>query len=355
LISKENMSFNQINGLNLSYLQEYPLKSLEKLLIKTTQNHDECLWNKIFDFEIDLSCLNGLDSDVNKALTNLCNPQLVFSLMLHNLGRAVFCCNTVYYKFKHILKKSLKESCDDCALDQDCNYKRRIHKLETKLNIEDLIAPSELLSKDLKNEAITWNQYLIELEVHDNVMTKMKEKCNDHDLTKSSSSLLHDLLAFLLFENYCCKSFNGKSSRESLYTVERQVVWHFPLDIKVNLKQTKELYGHRNDIVLCKSKSKNNNNDYKFNYKKFKSNLNICHNLKLFLAYTEEMKSNEEIKESMGSLKKGSSMQAIYELILSMFGIEVQKNPAAIIYNMMVLDLMSGKYVFHFQIYFNWD
>lgn len=41
-------------------------------------------------------------------------------------------------------------------------------------------------------------------------------------------------------------------------------------------------------------------------------------------------------------LRKHPGRQIIAELVFQMFGVEIQKNPAALIYNMMVLDLIDG-------------
>ena len=54
-------------------------------------------------------------------------------------------------------------------------------------------------------------------------------------------------------------------------------------------------------------------------------------------------------------LKKHPGRQLIGEVAFIMFGVEVQKNPAALLYNMMILDLIDGDKVSQREVFYSND
>ena len=101
--------------------------SLSTYLMRTSEDLKKNLWEKIFCFQLETSCLEGEDLDINKPLTELKNPHLVFSLLIHCLGRSIICSETVHHKFKQILKKKLLSSCDKIT-PKDSDYIKKIQR-----------------------------------------------------------------------------------------------------------------------------------------------------------------------------------------------------------------------------------
>lgn len=114
-----NTKIDELFSMKESFLSSY--------LIRTTENLNKNLWEKKFKFKVEATCLEGVDFDINKPLTELKNPQLVFSLMVHCLGRSLLCSETVHNKFKNILKTNLKTSCDK-VIPNDSEYSKKIQR-----------------------------------------------------------------------------------------------------------------------------------------------------------------------------------------------------------------------------------
>ena len=94
--------------------------SLSNFLKKTTLNDN---WLENQNLNIKFDCFKGEDSDLDKSLLELKNPDLVFSLMLHLLGRGLFCSKTVHRRFKHILKENLFKTSDNTIPESEFSKK----------------------------------------------------------------------------------------------------------------------------------------------------------------------------------------------------------------------------------------
>ena len=196
------------------------------------------------------------------------------------------------------------------------------------------MAPYNHLSQNFKewnNESITWDEYCKELSLRESIMSNLTDVCNTHILIESDN-FLNDLFANLLFDNYCWKNLkSAKNFKDYFFNKSRSSIWHFPFKISVNCVQSRELVHHRTDNIIHKSGSK----DTIFSYKKINKNIAISN---------EVIKAiiKNESKDLDSHLKNNSNKQILYEIILSLFGLEVQINPASIISNMMMIDLLKG-------------
>lgn len=156
----------------------YSQKDLKELLKRTCGDVKNELWKHIIKFDIDLSPLQGQEFDMETPVESLQNKRLVFSLMLHFLGRSIFCSKPVHEKFKLLLKKRLKDSCNE--LDPS-DYKDAIDKLsaaKSNHSTDEIIAPYNQLANDFQkwsNEKITWDQYVAEVSFREQIMTKLRE------------------------------------------------------------------------------------------------------------------------------------------------------------------------------------
>lgn len=195
------------------------------------------------------------------------------------------------------------------------------------------MAPYNQLSKNFenyKNESITWDQYLIELELREKIMNSLRSSCNIHKVT-DSTNFLTNLYAYLHFDNYCWKSLkSNKNPKEHFFTTDRTIIWEFPNNTNVKIEQKRVMYEQRKDVIINSTKQK----DALFGYKWIHKNAKMIDGAKVILK-----NSNEDLNTHM---KQNPNKQMLYEIVFSMFGLEPMKNPAAIIYNMMMIDLIDG-------------
>jgi hypothetical protein len=273
---------------------------------------------------------------MNTPLESLKNPRLVYSLIMHFLGRGIFCSKLVHERFKLLLKKRIKDSCNE--LDSMQFYKEKLNKLNAKKqhNIDEVIVPYTLVANDFQkwtNEPISWPDYLNELSVREVIMNKLREKCSKFDISDSTDFFV-DLMANLQLDNYCNKSLrNSRGKRELSYVSERTTYWTFPLKIEIKCEQKKHIPSSRSDSVYRKLKHKY----IKLDYNDLEDELDPYVHGGHFRAIL-----GNDVDELDFYFKKHLGRQIISELAFQMFGVEVQKNPAALIYNMMTLDLIDG-------------
>ncbi len=301
---------------------------LSQYLARTTEGFENFNQEKI-KWNLNITPLQGTDSDIEKALTELQNPELVFSLMLHCLGRGLLYSNKIFTKFKRQLKSNLQKSCEK-VIPKDTEYVKKICRLETAFGIEELITPYNELYLDYetyRNETISWDEYVHELELRQTVMDNLRENCNRYTLN-DTQHFLPDLYSNLHFDNFCWKSLRTTILKETIFKNERTIRWQFPFNVSIKIQQIRESNQNRTDFVVHQKMTK----EMPFKYKHIMKEANIIESLKSVLI---ELNSDD--------LKNSSSKQIIYETVLTIFGIEVIKNPAALIYNMMMIDLIEGK------------
>ncbi len=122
--------------------------------------------------------------------------------------------------------------------------------------VEEIIAPYLQVSSDYQKwseEEITWDQYATEVLFRENVMSKLRDKYNRHEILETNE-FFTDFLANLHFENYCFKSLKNVQTKETLFTCERSVIWQFPLGLEIKVEQKKEILGFRKDSVYTKTR-----------------------------------------------------------------------------------------------------
>ena len=211
-----------------------------------------------------------------------------------------------------------------------------LSRLETAFGIDEIIAPYNQLSKDFEvwnNERVTWDQYVTELEIREVVMNNLRECSNIHE--NFGPNFLINLLGNLHFDNYCWKSLKStKNFSEHFFKYDRCMSFVFPHDTTVKCRQRRELQQYRTDLILHQNIAKKK--ESVFDYKRISKNLTI--DGEIYKAVISDITD-----DSKGIIKNNPNKQVIYEIMFSIFGIEVQKNPAALIYNMMMIDLLSGK------------
>lgn len=113
----------------LDYAFNFAEHSLSDLLKKTTLSNN---WSESLNVNVKFDCLKGVDDDVERDLLELKNPKLVFSLMLHYLGRGLYCSSRVHEMFKRILKDNLIKSCQD-LMPVTSEYSKKIFRF--RINI----------------------------------------------------------------------------------------------------------------------------------------------------------------------------------------------------------------------------
>lgn len=201
------------------------------------------------------------------------------------------------------------------------------------------MAPYNHLSKNFhewNNESLTWAEYCKELSLRESVMSNLTDVCNTRSLI-NSDDFLNDLFANLLFDNYCWKNLkSAKNLKDYFFSETRTSIWHFPLNISIKCIQKREFTQHRTDNIVHKKEDL-------FSYKKINKNMIISHDV------IKSIIKNDS-KELDIHLKNNNNKQILYEIILSIFGLEVQKNPASIMYNMMMIDLIKGIIKFHISL-----
>lgn len=204
--------------------------------------------------------------------------------------------------------------------------------MKTRDNFEELIQPYDELSKDQSdwsNESITWDQYIYEIQIRQEFYKKLRDSCNEHILVESDE-FFTNYFACLHFDTYCWKNLKKSIDYEQgFYNSERTITYEFPNKMRVRCLQKRELQQHRIDSILHISKKKQEVKELdvrKFDYKRIKS----------ALLDTNILKAIQQKK------LQDTNNQNRFELFHSMFGIEVQKNPATLIYNMMMIELLTG-------------
>lgn len=108
--------------------------SFSDLLKKTTLKDD---WSESLGISMKFDSLRGEDADVKTDLLELKNPKLVFSLMLHFLGRGLYCSSNVHEKFKHFLKDHLIKSCQN-VIPETNEYAKKIFRFQTFFSIQSI-------------------------------------------------------------------------------------------------------------------------------------------------------------------------------------------------------------------------
>ena len=196
---------------------------------------------------------------MNSPLDSLKNPRLVYSLIMHYLGRGIFCSKLVHERFKLLLKKRVKDSCNE--LDSFPFFKEKLNKLNAKKphNIDEVLVPYNLTPNEFQkwaNEPISWNEYVNELSVRDILMSKLREKCSRYDISDSTDFFV-DLMANLQLDNYIYRSLrNAKGRKDLVYACERTTQWLFPLKIDIRCDQKKHIPNSRTDSSFRKLKHK---------------------------------------------------------------------------------------------------
>lgn len=127
---------------------------------------------------------------------------------------------------------------------------------------------------------------------------------------------------------------------------ERSKTWVFPLDIEIRCEQKREALGYRRDSVMSKGK--------KSYFRLQMDNLDKDLDPYMHGGHIRSIFDNEPL-ELEYYLKKHPGRQLIGEVAFIMFGVEVQKNPAALLYNMMILDLIDGDKVSQREVFFSND
>lgn len=330
---------------------EFILKShsLKEILVRSTENINSKLWNHVFNYSVDLNVFQGRDFDLNTPLDQLKNKRLVHSLILHFLGRGIFCSAPVVNRFKQFLKKRLKETTTE--LNQS-NLRNVLSKLRTYTNhpIEEIMAPYNQSTSEFQkwsSEKIPWDQYCTELSFRQLVMNKLNEKFTKYDI-RDSPDFFIDFLANLHFDNLCFKSLKrSKGNPNQSLLCERSMLWIFPLDIEIKVAQKRETFAYRRDSVMVKKK--------KGEFERLQMD-NIDKDLDPYMhgGHIRSLFDNEPL-ELEYYMKKHPGRQLIAEVAYIMFGVEVQKNPAALIYNMMILDLIDGDKVSQREVFYSGD
>jgi hypothetical protein len=323
-------------------------RNLPDLFKKTTESIEEKIWKQTFGPDVDLTALKGYDYDLNTPLEQLKNKKLVHSLLLHYLGRGIFCSKAVNEKFKLLLKKRIKDSTNE--LDQS-KYKCETMKLQNKSNhtVEEILAPYNQLPNDFQKwlgEKITWDQHVVEISFKEMLLKKVTEKCSKYDL-KDSGDFFTDFLANLQLDNFCYKSLkSARGYKEMSNMCERTTNWIFPLDIQIKVEQRREIYSYRRDSVMAKGKKE---------YFRLQMD-NLTKDLDPYMhgGHIRSIFDNEPLEQEY-YLKKHPGRQLIGEVAFIMFGVEVQKCPAALIYNMMILDLIDGDKVSQREVFYSND
>lgn len=157
-----------------------------------------------------------------------------------------------------------------------------------------------------------------------------------------------DFLANLQLDSYCFKSLkNAKGNKEWIFSSERNITWIFPLATEIKVEQKKEIQSFRRDSVFAKGK-KNLYTRLTF--------YNIDKDLDPYMhgGHFRSLFDNEPLELDY-YLKKHPGKQLITEVAFLMFGVEVEKNPAALIYNFMLLDLIDGDKVTQREVYYSQD
>jgi hypothetical protein len=223
--------------------------NLKDMLKKTTVNMSENLWKNVVNFDIDLSMLQGYDWQMDSKLDELKNKHLVYSTMLHFLGRSILCSRQVYERYTLLLKRRFKDIQAD--IKSEIDGKTAVNAAN---NIEDILAPYKKVNSDFykwSNETITWTDYVSEISLKEAFASKLRDKCVRYDLAESADFFV-DFLANLHLDNYCFKSMK-KGQMNNMFAAERVYRWGFPMNVEIRCIQRRELQGHRRDIIMTKN------------------------------------------------------------------------------------------------------
>lgn len=327
--------------------------TLQELMVKTSENMDAKFWQKTFKFDVENGPLKGLDTDINTPLDQLKNKKLVYSLMFHYLGRSILCSKKVVDRYKALLNKKLREA---CGMVDPIKYKAELAKLNSaKLNhtIEEIIAPHNQFGHDVvhkwNQEQITWDQYVAEVSFRETVMINLRQICSKHDLSGSApGEMFIELMAHLLLDNFCYRRLKNKKETPSApYLSERSITWVMPLGTEVKVEQKKSLQYTRNDYVLLRGKK---DTLHRLSYTDCDRDLDPYLN-------GGHLKSPllNEPNDLEYYLKKHPGRQLITDISFQLFCCEVQKNPAALVYMVLVSDLIDMDKLCQREIFWSWD
>jgi hypothetical protein len=273
--------------------------------------------------------------------------------MYHFIGRGVLCCKKVMDRYKVLLNKKLREA---CGMVDPVKYKAELAKLNNaKLNhtIEEIIAPHNQFGQDVvqrwNHEQITWDQYVAEVSFRETVMINLREICSKFDLTGTQpGEMFIELLAHLHLDNFCYKRLkNKKETPNSPFLSERNLIWVMPLGTEVKVEQKKSVQYFRNDYVLLKNKK---NEIHRLTFCDCDRDLDPYLN-------GGHLKSPllNEPNDLEYYLKKHPGKQLITDISFQMFACEVQKNPAALVYNVLVSDMIDMDKMCQREVFWSWD
>jgi hypothetical protein len=341
-------------------LNTYNLRTYLRKLSQTNQN--ETLWNQIFKFPFDSSVLQpDMEYELSTNLESIKNKKLIYSFICHYLGRGIFCSKLVHDRFKSMLKQRLKDAMTDFEVRNNNNLNNENSSNHNELiihneisntfdnhSVEEIISPYIQIVCDYQKwskEKITWDQFTSEVTFRETVMSKLREKFGRHEIN-GTNEFFTDFLANLHFDNYCFKSLKNIYNTDTLFTCERSITWLFPLDIEIKVEQKKEILGYRRDSVYTQLKN---------SIKRLEMN-NLEKDLDPYMhgGHIRSLFNNEPL-ELEYYLKKHPGRQLIAEVSFIMFGLEVQKNPATLIYNMMLIDLIDGDKVTQREVFYTKD
>lgn len=166
------------------------------------------------------------------------------------------------------------------------------------------------------------------MQLRQEFLKKLKDSCNEHVLVESDN-FFASYFACLHFDTYCWKNLKKAADYDTcFYKSERTITYKFPNKMQVKCLQKRELQQHRIDSIIhiTKKQGVKEFDIRKLDYKRIKSALLDTSILQAI--------PHEKVNDLDNQDK--------YELFHSIFGIEVQKNPATLIYNMMMMELLNG-------------
>jgi hypothetical protein len=228
---------------------QFRTHNFKDILKKTTEDVQENLWKHCVHFDIDLTCMQGQDPSMDGQLDQLKNKYLVYSSMLHFLGRSIFCSRPVYERYALLLKRRFK--------DIQTDIKAEIEEKIRNVNLEDILTPYAKSTSDFckwKEEPIAWMEYAGEISVKELFASKLREKCSKYELGDSTDFFV-DFLASLHIDNYCFKTLK-RGKTDQMFVEQREYKWGYPLATEIRSMQQRTLQGHRRDYVLYKNQGR---------------------------------------------------------------------------------------------------
>ena len=167
--------------------------NFKDVLKRTTINMNDNLWKNVVHFDMDLSMLQGYDASMDCKLDELKNRNLVYSSMLHYLGRCLFFSRQVYERYTRYTSE----------LKSEMNA-----KATSSTDFEETLAIDKKVNSAFykwRNETITWADYVKEISLREMFASKLREKCSKHAMADSSDFMI-DFLANLHLENCCWRT-----------------------------------------------------------------------------------------------------------------------------------------------------